>query len=136
MVDVTAINYWAILGAAAANMVLGFLWYGPLFGKKWMELSGMTMDKMKSMKTTPAQGYVMAFIGALVMAYILVFFIGSANAITLQQRLMTGFWIWLGFFATKSLGSVTWEGKPLSLYFLNNAYDLLSILAMAAILTF
>ena len=43
------INYLAVLAAAVSNMVLGFLWYGPLFGKTWSKLMGwgeMTPEKM------------------------------------------------------------------------------------------
>ncbi|MBI3341870.1 DUF1761 domain-containing protein, partial [Candidatus Curtissbacteria bacterium] len=34
------INYMAVVAAAVVNMVLGFLWYGPLFGKPWMKMMG------------------------------------------------------------------------------------------------
>ncbi len=30
------INLLAVVVCAIASMVLGMLWYGPLFGKKWM----------------------------------------------------------------------------------------------------
>ena len=39
------INYIAVVGAAVAAMVIGFLWYGPLFGKQWTKL--MNFDKKK-----------------------------------------------------------------------------------------
>lgn len=42
------INFPVILLAALACMPLGFLWYGPLFGKAWMRESGMTPEKAKS----------------------------------------------------------------------------------------
>lgn len=27
------INYWKVIGAAVANVAVGALWYGPVFGK-------------------------------------------------------------------------------------------------------
>lgn len=36
-------NIWAILVAIVLQFVLGFLWYGPLFGKPWMEMVGLDM---------------------------------------------------------------------------------------------
>ena len=36
-------NWIAIVVATAAAMVIGFLWYGPVFGKAWMALSGRGM---------------------------------------------------------------------------------------------
>jgi hypothetical protein len=45
-----------------------------------------------------------------------------------------GIWLWLGFMAVATLNQVLWEGKPLKLYILNNAYNLLSLMTMGAIL--
>ena len=36
MLDLAALNWWAILVATVAAFALGGLWYGPLFGKPWM----------------------------------------------------------------------------------------------------
>ena len=47
------INYWAVLASGVAAMVVGGIWYGPLFGKMWMQGMGWDpnnkelMDKMK-----------------------------------------------------------------------------------------
>jgi hypothetical protein len=38
------INLLAVLLAAVAFFVLGALWYGPLFGKAWRELNGITPE--------------------------------------------------------------------------------------------
>ena len=40
-------NFLALLAAAASSLVIGFVWYGPLFGKAWMTASGMTEEKIK-----------------------------------------------------------------------------------------
>lgn len=40
------VNYIAVILAAVAANVLGFIWYGPLLGKQWMKLSGMSQEKM------------------------------------------------------------------------------------------
>ena len=41
------LNIWAVLGSMVASIVFGFLWYGPLFGKPWMRLSGIVMPSEK-----------------------------------------------------------------------------------------
>ena len=38
------INHLAVLVAVVLQFVLGFLWYGPLFGDAWMEMVGLDMD--------------------------------------------------------------------------------------------
>ena len=44
------INYWAILVLGIVSMALGALWYGPLFGKKWMEIIGVNKNDLEARK--------------------------------------------------------------------------------------
>lgn len=40
-------NYLVVLAAAVASIALGMVWYGLLFGKVWMRLSGFIPKSMK-----------------------------------------------------------------------------------------
>lgn len=132
------INYFAVLASAVASFVLGFLWYEPLFGKQWKALMGFTDESMKAMKMMPLQATIGGFIASLVMAYVLahslVFAAAYLGVSGIKAGLQGGFWNWLGFVAPVTLGAILWEGKPWKLWFLNNAYWLLSLLIMGAIL--
>lgn len=131
----TSINYFAVIAAAAAQMTVGFLWYGPVFGKKWVALSGFTEQKINEMKgKSMGPLYAAAMAGSLVMAYVLAHFAAVWGAAGLSAALQLAFWTWLGFIATTMLGSVLWEGKPVQLYILNIAYQLASLTVMAAII--
>lgn len=131
-------NYWAVLGAAVAAMFVGFLWYGPVFGKPWMNLTGLTPESIKAMKMTPLAAMVGGFIVTLLMAYVLAHGIVFGNAYLGASGVtggMTGaFWYWLGFAVPITAGTFLWEGKPLKLWVLNAAYYLVSLLIMGAIL--
>ncbi len=131
------INYLAVLACAVASMVIGFVWYGPLFGKKWMKLSGINPESGK--KSGMSASYALMFVGSLVMAYVLahalVFAATYLKASGVSAGLTAGFWNWLGFIAPVTLGSVLWEKKPWSLWILNNAYQLLTLLVMGIILS-
>jgi hypothetical protein len=126
------INYIAVVVAAVIAYALGALWYGPLFGRIWMQLSGKTEATLD--KSNMGVRYVIGFVTSLVMAYVLAHLIEYARAATIVEGLQTGFWVWLGFVATVSLGMVLWEGKPFKLWVLNNAYNLFSLLVMGAII--
>jgi hypothetical protein len=136
------INYAAVLLAAVANMVVGMLWYGPLFGKQWQALMGFNADSMKSMKMTAAQAIFGGCVTALIMAFVLAhdafvwgdFFGASVGGVMFAFQL--AFWIWLGYVATVQAGAVLWEGKPWKLFMLNAAQSLVSLFAMALVLTF
>ena len=129
--------YIKILVSAIASFLFGWLWYGPLFGKKWMKLmsSGFNKKSISSVKIKPTTAMVLGFLSTVLTAYILSLFINSLRAVTITEGLWIGFWLWLGFIATTTLGTVLWENKPVKLYFLNNIYYLLSLEIMAVILS-
>lgn len=118
-------------------MVLGSLWYGPVFGKPWMKLMGYTEENMKSAKAKGGMWklYALAFLGALVTAFVLAHFVSYVTPTTFSEGLQLGFWAWLGFIATTLLGSVLWEQRSWKLYFLNAAHHLVNLLVMSTILT-
>ncbi len=68
------------------------------------------------------------------MAFVLVHAIRYAGAVTVPQGLAVAFFNWLGFVAVVTIATVTYERKPFRLFLLNNAYLLLSLLVMGAIL--
>ncbi len=127
-----AFNYVAILVAALIHYALGALWYGPLFGKPWMKMMGINAKNMKP--TNMGARYFGAFVTALIIAFVLAYFIMGAGASNVMEGMAIAFFLWLGFIATVLLTSVLWENKPFSLYVLNIGYYLVGFLIMGAIL--
>lgn len=131
-----SVNYWAVLASAIASMIIGSLWYGPLFGKKWMKLMNFTgKDISKAKSKGMWKLYLVNFIGSLITAFVLAHITAYVNAGTFMQGIGVGAWVWLGFVATMLLGSVLWEGKPVSLYWLNSIYWLVNLAVMGGILS-
>lgn len=130
------INYWAVLVSALAAFGIGAVWYSLLFGKQWMQLMNINLAAMNKpeMKKKATRGYVIMFIALLVMAYVLAHFVDYADANSIGEGILAGFWIWLGFLATTMLGSFLWEDKPLALYLINVGHYLVVLLVMGAIL--
>ncbi len=135
------VNYWAILVCGVASMVLGSIWYGPLFGKTWQQLMGwgsVSEEQKKAMMAKMNQSYILAFLGALAMAYILSHSLTFAQAYLKSEgtsaAFQTAFWNWLGFIAPVTLSTISWEGKSWKLWFLNNAYWLILLFIMGLIL--
>ena len=64
------INWLSLIIAAILPSVLGFLWYSPmLFGKAWMESTGMTEEKVRSANMPLIMGI------SLVLSFFLAFFL-------------------------------------------------------------
>ncbi|TAK04765.1 DUF1761 domain-containing protein [Patescibacteria group bacterium] len=136
---VVPINYVAVLAAAVASIVLGFLWYGPIFGKPWMKMMGFTKDSMDAAKKKGmVKSYLLMSIGSLVMAYVLAHSLVFASAYTktvgVSAGLMVGFWSWLGFVAPVKMGDQLWGGKPWMLFVIEAGYYFVSLCAMGVIL--
>jgi hypothetical protein len=132
------INYFAVFGAAVSAIALGAVWYGPLFGKLWMKLIGLTKEDMKTMNLSPAVAMVGGAVTALLMAYVLAHAITFGNAYFgtsgVEGALMGGFWYWVGFAVPITAGAFLWEGKSVKLWILNAGYYLASLMLMSAII--
>jgi hypothetical protein len=133
---VVPINTLAVVLAAVSTMVVGSLWYGPLFGKEWMKLTGHKPDPAK--KKEMGKLYALQFLGSLVMAYVMahtMVFAASYMKVTgVSAGLSNAFWSWLGFVAPITLGTVLWDGKPWKLFAINAGHYLATMLVMGAIL--
>ena len=133
------VNYLAVVVAAVVSMVLGYVWYGALFGKQWISMMKFTPEAMAEARAKGmGKTYALMFVGSLVMSYVLwhtiVFAIGFTQTSGAMTGVSTGFWMWLGFIAPVTLGSVLWEGKPWRLWILNIGYYLVTLVATGAIL--
>ena len=128
------VNYLAVLVAAIASMVVGFLWYGPLFGNMWKQLMNITDKDMKKMKMSPRTSMILGFITTLVISCTLAYFFIYMNISGIADALTAAFLVWIGFVATVQVGAVLWENKPWKLFFLNTAHNLISLAVMAVIL--
>lgn len=134
------INPLAILACVIVAVALGSVWYGPLFGKSWMKMSGIEMPK----KMTPAvkkmmmKSYGIQLIGSILMAFVMahsmVFAMTYLGITGISAGLQGGFWNWLGFVAPVTLGAVIWEGKPWKLWFINAGYYLVLLSVMGIII--
>ncbi len=131
------INNAAVAVAALSQFVLGFLWYGPLFGKKWIELKGFSKKDMEDAKKKGmAKTIIVSLALSIVTAYVLAHVVKYAGSQTALDGAQGGFWVWLGFVATITANDYLWNPKPksLKLYVLDNSYLLISLAIMGAIL--
>ena len=74
-------NLLAILIAAAAGFLIGGLWYGPLFGKAWMQEQGVTQEELRGGNMLKIYGLTFAFslLSAVMLGHLLAFTSGSAR---------------------------------------------------------
>ncbi len=130
-------NMWPIIIAAIASMVLGMLWYGPVFGNLWMKLSGLTKkDQESAKKKGMTTQMIAAFLGNIIMAFAMSMLFQALGVTSIGAAWAFGIIIWIGFLLTTSMSPVLWEGKSFALYCLNNFYNLVNIMIISAIITY
>ncbi|MGJ4745064.1 DUF1761 domain-containing protein [Leptospira sp. SA-E8] len=141
MLPVIPLNYLAILVGVLANVVIGFLWFGPIFGKVWAKEMGyenMEPDTKSMMKSMGIM-----IIGSFLTAYVLAhsLFVWKPSSWNLpgdgpawMYGAYAAFYTWLGFYIPMLLGSVAWESRSWKLFFINAGYNLVSLAAIGQIL--
>jgi len=96
---------------------------------------------MRNIPLTPGQEIFGGLVTALVMSFVLANNAFAWSALlgesgTMQFAIILAFWPWLGFITTTQAGSWLWEGKSFKLFAFNAAASLVSMFAMALVLTF
>jgi hypothetical protein len=123
------IHWHAVIVAAASPFLIGALWYGPVLGKTWMRLTGIS-------KETPGQNSMALTFGMtavlnIVIATSLAFFIGDGGwQFGLQAGFAAGF-----TFVAMAFGVVyLFESRPLKLWLVNAGYQTIVFTVMGAII--
>ena len=121
VIDLSAINYGAVVVAALAHMAVGLVWFSrPLFGNVWAELTGKDL--------TPAWPWIpLAIVGHLSIAFVLAIFLQFANVTTIPGGLAVALLVWFGFVATLEIGELVWEKIPFRLFLLRVGNHLVAL---------
>ncbi len=131
-----SVNYYAVLASAVASMVIGSIWYGPLFGKKFIAEMGMdkwSPEKQAAEKKKMGMTYFLQFVASLLMFYVLAGIIIGFGHATVGGGMMSAFIMWLGFVVPLKLGDAIWGGK-MSLFWIGIFNMLVTLLAAGAII--
>lgn len=128
-------NYLAVIAAAIASMVIGSIWYGPLFGKTFMQAAGMdkwSPEKQAEEKKKMGKLYAMQAIASLVMFYVLSIFIDNTGDGSVTASIYTALLAWIGFVVPVQLGSAIWGGN-MTMFWLGAGNMLVTLVAAGAI---
>jgi hypothetical protein len=126
------LNHWAVLVCAAANLLIGGLWYSPLlFHKAWVRESGVDPARLES--GNPAAIFGTAFILGWIMAYNLAFFLGEPGT-TWKFGLGAGFLAGFGWASLIFAVIALFERRSLRYILINGGYITVYFSAMGLIL--
>lgn len=103
------INYWAVLTCGVLAMFIGWLWYGPLFEKKWLEVIGATdmdLEKRKEMQKKAMPLYGVQLLLVLFQVWVLAYYIAGWEE---ASGLTNALWIWAAFIVPTIAGTAMWN---------------------------
>lgn len=109
--ETLSVNYFAIVVGAVLSMVIGAVWYGPLFGKKWLEIVGATAEDLEARKKMQAAAgplYVVQFVLTLFQVLVLAHLIADTTRVGGLERSL---WIWAAFVIPTLAGAVMWTNE-------------------------
>jgi hypothetical protein len=126
------INFLAVLVAALSSFVVGWLWYGPLFGRKWMNYMGYTEEDLKkgSMPMPVMMG--VNYVATVLAAFAIAMFLGPESDAVFG--IFAGLMIAIFWIGTSRLNDVLYENKPWGLFLINVGYYVVVYILMGAIL--
>lgn len=134
------INYLAILGSSVLAMLVGAIWYGPLFGKKWLEILQVSPEDLvrrKEMQRGVWKLYTTQFLLTLFQVYVLAHYIaGWAEASGVENAL----WIWAAFIIPTLAGSSMWTNDSSKIawsrFLIQGGYQLVTFVIFGLVLGF
>ena len=133
---VSQVNWLAVLVCAVLSMVIGFIWYGPLFSKQWSALTGWTNEKVAALgQSALMRSYGLAFVSAFVFASALALILRGLAVSSIADGLITGAVLWVGLIATSIGVNMVFERRSTMLFIIEAGYHLATILVYSVILT-
>lgn len=136
------ISLIAIVVAVVVSFLFGWLYHGPLFGKKWAQLMKMPMDHKPDTKFM-LRSMALTILGTFLTTYVLAHSVEvwrpsvwgvGADGPSYLYGFFSGFFTWIGFYVPLLLGAVAWEGKSWSLFGLNAGYHFVNLQIIRMIL--
>ena len=133
-IDLNQVNIWAVVVSAVATFMIGGLWYGLLFSKRWVELHGFSEEEQKQMAKKQPRNFGLFFVGDLVMATVISVFVINLDIDCWMNGALLGFLLWLGIAATIGAAKNAACNKPLAAYLIDTSHEMVGLVAMGAII--
>jgi len=127
-------NLLAIVLAAVASFMFGWLWYGILFSDAWLRACGKTREEMHADNPSPTP-FIISFVGLIVMACVLAGVLRHGpGEMTLASGMITGAFVWLGFVATTLAVNNAFRGAKPALTLIDGGHWLGVLLLQGAVI--
>lgn len=120
------INHLAVWVCVILLFVLGFLWYGPLFGDQWMDMVGLVKAEVEA--DPPGAGiWISNAISTIIPMYVLAWLFIKLKVTNGLNGLLYGLIISFSFVFLSKLTSDMFAQNPYGLSWITGGYDMVAL---------
>lgn len=131
------VNYLAIFVAAIAAMVLGTIWYMPLFGKAWlryMGLDNLSEEEMRAKNSSAMRAHGIGFVMMLIVGFVVSNMFAVFGPFTMGEVVFRALFVGIGIVSTLGFMNHSYAGKPNGLFAIDYGYKVVVLLLIAVVI--
>lgn len=127
------INHLAVWVAIILQFVIGFIWYGPLFGEPWMKMIGLDMDAIMA-DPAGAGDWITNIISSVAGVYLLAFLFTKIGVDSFAKGALYGFLIGFVFVLLSEKTTGAFSKYPYALPWITGGFTTTGLTVAGAIL--
>lgn len=132
--DFAQINWLAVPVAVIATFMVGGLWYGLIFAKKWVALSGYTEEQTQAMAKKQPRNFGLFLVGDLIMAIVMSLLVINLGIAAAGPGAVLGVFLWLGVVVPIGGARNAANDRSLALWLVDTSHDLVCLVVMGVII--
>ena len=134
MAALGSLNYLAVIVVAIAGFIIGWLWYGVLFGKAWMAEMKITPEAAAAAKSKMAKFFAGGFLCTVVSTFALAWLLAAHHTAGALKGTELGAMLGLLLVGARFANSGVWEQRTCKLTVINVAHEVVMFAVQGAIL--
>jgi len=127
------INHAAVWVSVVLMFAFRFLWFGPLFGDKWMALVGLDMATIEA-NPAGAAVWISNTLATVIGVYTLAWLFTKMNVGSVGEGALTGLIIGFAFVFLSHMISGFFAQAPYALAWINGGHDMVALMISGAVL--
>lgn len=123
-------NWWAIIVASLIAFVIGWPWYGPLFGKAWLDALGKTADEIQP----SPKPFIISLVTTLITSITMAMLVSALEITVWWDGAFLGAVLGVGFIVASNVSDAAFCGWRWKLVVIQSGYRLVYAIIMGGII--